>query len=161
MSDLVTSDKPLPEGPSEKKTDTASPAEGATVKADRPKLSRGARWRRRLIWVLLIGISLLFALRASVRWTLPAVLSKAAAPYNLDVRYDRLQFHMLGGDVGLWNVRIVPHGAPDSVEPILHADYVRGDISILALLKGGLHVLRAEIDGADMLLHRRRPHSAD
>lgn len=151
----IASDKPLAEeNNSKKESETRAPAESSKAKADRPKRSRGDRWRRRVLWVLLILIGLIIAVRLTVRWTVPAVLSKAAAPYNLDVRYDRMQFHMLGGDVGLWNVRIVPHGAPDTVEPILHADYVRGDISLLALLKGGLHVLRAEVDGADMLLER-------
>jgi hypothetical protein len=156
MSDPVASDKPTPKDPPEKKPETAPPAfaEGSADNAEKPKRSRGQRWRRRAIWVLLIGVGLIVALRLTVRWTLPAALSKAAAPYDLDVRYDRLQFHMLGGDIGLWNVRIVPHGAPDDAEAILHADYVRGDISILALLKGRLHVLRAEVDAADMLLER-------
>jgi hypothetical protein len=154
MSDPVPSDRPVADDASSKKVQSSPPAE-APASGDRSKPSRGRRrWRRRLIALLVVVIVIGLALRATVRWTLPAALSKAAAPYDLDVRYDRLQLHLLGGDVGLWNVRVVQHGAPDNAEPILHADYVRGDISILALLRGRLHVLRAEVDGADMLLER-------
>src|SRR4051794_14982090 len=108
MSDPAPSDKPLADDPIKARSETPPPAEAATGKADRPKRSRADRWRRRVLWVLLIGVVLILALRATVRWTLPAALSKAGAPYGLDVRYDRLQLHLLGGDVGLWNVRVVP-----------------------------------------------------
>src|SRR5690349_5891336 len=86
---------------------------GAAAKDDAPKPPRKPRtWRRRIGVLLLVLLVVGLALRATLYWTLPMALSRAAAGYDLDVRYDRQQIHLIGGDVGLWNFRAVPRGAP-------------------------------------------------
>jgi hypothetical protein len=114
-------------------------------------LTTWQKWRRRIrrtIYTLLI-IALIF--RIILFFALAPVLSKVAGAYGFTASYDRQELTLLGGDVGLWGLKITPTaGGP----PLLSADYVRGNISPLALLEGRLYVRRAEVDGSEITIDR-------
>src|SRR5687768_17865748 len=108
-----------------------------------PPTKKKRRWRRLLLWTLIVLIVLAVAARITVAVAFPSVLRKVAAAYGLDARYERMELYMLGGDVGLWHLRVAPK---DGGEPLLTAEYVRADVSALNLLRGRLVVRRVEAD---------------
>jgi hypothetical protein len=128
-------------------TQTDTPAASATTA---PAKKRG-RWRRRLLVAALTLAVVTVGLRIVLHFALPSVLARVAATYNLDLRYARHTLTLLGGEAGLWKVNVLPRSGG---EPLLHAEYVHGNLSIWQLLKGNLQVWRAEADGVDMLVER-------
>ncbi len=133
--------------------DAGKPADAkADVKpAAKPTRTRGQKWRRRIIVALSTIIICAFAIRALVPLLLPTVMRKVASSYGLTVDYDRLDFSMLGGDVGLWNLRFTP---TEGGEPILKIGYCRGSVETLGLLQGRLDVDRAEAENAEVTVER-------
>jgi hypothetical protein len=79
------------------------------------------------------------------------VLRRVGAAYGFDITYRTQELTTLGGDVGLWYFKVAPKSGG---EPILAIDYLRGNISVVELLKGRLLVRRAEADGVDLRLER-------
>ncbi|HEY7091094.1 MAG TPA: DUF748 domain-containing protein [Tepidisphaeraceae bacterium] len=90
-------------------------------------------------------------LRILVNIMLPTVLRKVAAAYDLNCSYGRSQMNLLSGDAELWYLNFVPKSGG---EPVLKLDYVRGNISTLALLRGQLDAWRVEADGVEALIER-------
>jgi hypothetical protein len=130
-------------------TDTASNVPAAN---DSPKgLRKRLRWSRRLacLFGTLLLLSIVF--RILLPLLLPTVLKKVASNYNLEANYERSEFNLLSGDVGLWHLTLTPKGQTD---PVFTAGYIRGNISTLRLLTFNLEVWRAEADGVDLTLER-------
>lgn len=117
----------------------------------KPAMSRGRKWRRRIIVFLVVVIALAFLIRAAVPILLPTVMTKVAATFGLKAEYDDMDLYAAGGDVGLWNLRITPLSGG---EPILRMAYCRASISPLALLKGRLDIRRVEADDAGIVIER-------
>ena len=115
------------------------------------KLKLKGRWRKRFVRLVVVLALLALILRVAVYYALPKVLAKVGAAYDLDIRFERQEMTLLGGDAGLWHVTIAPKGGG---EPLLKADYLRGDLSTLALLRGRLHVMRLEADGVQVSVER-------
>src|SRR5438552_9783830 len=109
------------------------------------------RWRRRFKIAAIAIALLVIAFRVVMIFALPAVLSRVARYYDLDIQCQRESLAMMGGNMGLYGVKVYPRGGGD---PIFTADYVHGEIVPWELLKGKLHVLRAEADGVDLTLQR-------
>ncbi|MGN6724585.1 MAG: DUF748 domain-containing protein, partial [Tepidisphaeraceae bacterium] len=109
------------------------------------------KWRRRLVRVIVVVVLLVMAGRALVHVIFPPVLSRVAALYGLNAQYDKLDLYMFGGDIGLWGLRVT---TSEGGQPVLTASYVRGSVSLWALLRGRLHVERAEAEDADVYLER-------
>ena len=84
-------------------------------------------------------------------WLLPPAINKAAGRFGLECHYDKLDMSLLGGDFGIWHVKVTPIG---SDKALAAADYCRLDVSTLALLRGEIHVNRLEADGADVDIER-------
>ncbi len=82
---------------------------------------------------------------------LPSVLQKIAGQYGLTCTYDHSDMYLIDSDVGLWHLTIAPK---EGGEPLFKAEYCRGDIAALPLLRGKLVVRRAEADGINLLLER-------
>jgi hypothetical protein len=118
-------------------------------KASPPDKKR--RWRRRIILGLSIFIGLTIIVRFLLAALLPTVFNKVAKAYDLTCSYDRLDLSLVGGSAAIWNLDITPKSGGD---PIFHADYCQGDISIYNLLKGRLVVYRVAADGVDMTVER-------
>jgi uncharacterized protein involved in outer membrane biogenesis len=116
-----------------------------------PSKSQRELWGRRIRkWIyILLGIAVAF--RIILFFALYPVLAKVAEAYGFSATYDRQELTLLGGDVGLWGLRITPSTGG---EPVFSADYLRGNISTLALLEGRLWVRRAEVDGCEIVLER-------
>src|SRR5688572_1425780 len=129
----------------------ASTAASSPIPATAPPTKKKRRWRRLLLWTLIVLVVLAVAARITIALAFPSVLRQVAAAYGLDASYERMELYVLGGDVGLWHLRVAPK---DGGEPLLTADYVRGDVSALNLLRGRLVVRRVEADGVDALAQR-------
>lgn len=113
--------------------------------------TRGQKWRRRTIVVLVTLLVCFLAVRALVPLLLPTVLRQVASNYDLNAEYDKFDFNLLGGDVGLWNLRFTPKSGGD---PILTIGYCRGAVATLGLLQGRLDVQRAEAEDATVIVER-------
>lgn len=111
----------------------------------------GQKWRRRIIVALTTILICFVVVRALIPLLLPTVLTQVAARYDLDARYDKLDFNLLGGDVGIWNLRLLPRSGG---EPVLSIGYCRGAVSTLGLLKGRLDVERAEAEDTTLVVER-------
>jgi hypothetical protein len=123
----------------------------STKPAQSPKPTRWQVWRRRTrrtVYTILI-IAIIF--RAILFFALPPVLHKVAAAYGFTATYDRQELTLVSGDVGLWGLKIYDESGG---QPVFSADYIRGNISPLALLEGRLYIRRAEVDGSDIILDR-------
>jgi hypothetical protein len=119
---------------------------GPPVAAKKPR-----RWLARIRGLVVLVLLLAVLSRIVVAIAFPIVLHRVAGDYNLDCSYDRLELSMLSGDAGLWNLTFTPKG---TAEPIFQSEYVRGDISVLNLLRGRLAVWRVEADGVNILVDR-------
>jgi hypothetical protein len=114
-------------------------------------ISRARRWRLRIQRIVLLLLVLAVVMRIVVFFALGPVMRKVAAAYGYDISFQRQELTLLGGDVGLWYVKVTPKsGGP----PVLQTDYLRGSISTIELLKGRLFVERAEADGVDLIIER-------
>ncbi len=100
--------------------------------------------------IVLLGV-VIFT-RVMIVALLPSVLQKIAGQYGLTCTYDHSDMYLIDSDVGLWNLTIAPK---EGGEPLFKAEYCRGDISALPLLRGKLVVRRAEAEGIDLLLERK------
>ncbi|MGF1634798.1 MAG: DUF748 domain-containing protein [Phycisphaerae bacterium] len=147
MSETPTTPAQEPE-PDKPETDAAAhpPASGKQRKPKEPR-----RWRRRLMRLGIVVFVLLIALRFAVFFALPTVLRNVAALYELELAYERQELTVLAGDAGLWYVTLTPTG---ETQPLIRAEYVRGNLDVLALFAGRLDVLRAEADGVEIQLDR-------
>jgi hypothetical protein len=137
-------------------TDTPTPQPPPPVPNEAPKPPKrqrtpGQKWRRRIAVVLATFLLMGIAVRCAVPLLLPTVLQSVASTYGFDATYDDLDFYILGGDVGLWNLRVTPKGGG---EPVLQTQYCRAAISTIGLLKGRLQVRRAEADAAVVTIER-------
>ncbi len=90
-------------------------------------------------------------MRALVHVLLPPVLRKVARVYGLNASYDRLEIETLGGDAGLWGLRLT---SLEGGKPFLESDYCRASISTFGLLRGKLIVNRVEAEGAKVYIER-------
>jgi len=118
----------------------------------KPPVSRARRWRIRLTRLLVIVVLVGLVCRALVYFIFPPVLHKVAGLYGLNATYDRIELYLLGGDIGLWGLKLSPS---EGGEPFLTVSYCRGSISTMALLRGQLHVDRAEAEGATLTVARQ------
>lgn len=140
------SDAAVPNGPSPKQQHGASsPTSDAKPRKARP------RWRRRILGGVVVLATFAVVLRVALHFALPSVIDKVAARYGLKVAFERQELTLLGGDAGLWFVKVTPMAGG---EPVLAADYVRGDISVVQLLMGRLVVWRVEGDGVELNIER-------
>ncbi len=134
---------------------TTQPTAPLPAGAKRPK--KKGRWRRRIGIAVVVLLVLALGLRVAVNLAFPTVLAKVAGYYDLDCSYERLQLNVLGGDVGLWHLTVNPktaNGAAIDGGPLVHAEYVRGNIAPLKLLVGKLEVWRVEADGVELNVER-------
>ena len=143
-------DTPTPP-PSSSADDKTSSASEPAVKTPRKPRTRRQKWFRRFLVVVVTLVLIGVAIRAVVPLLLPTVLQGVASAYGFNATYDDLDIYILGGDVGLWNLKITPKGGS---EPALQTKYCRAAISTWALLHGRLHVRRAEADAAVVSVER-------
>ncbi len=108
-------------------------------------------WRRKSAIVLFVLLGLAVILRIALVLLLPAVMNKVAKVYKLQCHYDRLDLSLSGGTAAMWGFELLPQEGGD---PVLRADYLQGDISVLALFRGQLVVYRAAADGVDATFER-------
>ncbi len=88
--------------------------------------SRGQKWRRRLTRIIVVAVVVVLIMRALVHVLLPPVLRKVARTYGLNASYDRLEIETLGGDAGLWGLRLT---SLEGGKPFLESEYCRGSPS--------------------------------
>ncbi|MCE9592879.1 MAG: DUF748 domain-containing protein [Planctomycetes bacterium] len=120
-------------------------------KPDKTKVKKPGRWRRRLFRLAIVLLVLAVGMRVAVYFLLPSILNKVGDTYGLQITFERQEMVLLGGDVGIWGLKVAPKaGGP----ALFDADYVRGNISTIALIQGRLHALRVEADGVRMNLER-------
>jgi hypothetical protein len=101
-------DKPAPESPAATPQRSASRA-GAAITTVRSSWSRlPMRLRRGVLWSLVTLVLLLTIFRVTLPWIVPSVLRKVASGYGLTCEYERLELSLLGGDAGLWNLKLSP-----------------------------------------------------
>lgn len=132
MSQEATPPVPAPESPAQ------------TSPQKRPKKGR---WKRRLLKTLFALVLFAVVFRIGLFFLLAATLNKVANFYDLDLKYDRQEITLLGGDAGLWGVKVSNRGDPT---PFLVADYVHGNVSVLALLRTNIEIWRMEADGVTL-----------
>ncbi len=145
------SDAPTP--PFEPAPPAAAPVPPATEKPAPAKPARKpSNWRRRILVTLIVLFALATVGRLLVAISLPLVLQRVVAFYNLSCTYDRAALSITDGDLTLSNLTIRPK---EGGEPIAHADYIYGNISPLQLLRGRLYVYRAEVDGINVNVDRQ------
>jgi uncharacterized protein involved in outer membrane biogenesis len=118
----------------------------AVAPAPRPR-----KWRRRLWRLALVLLGLAVVIRTAAQFLAQPILQRAFAMYGLDVSYDNMDLYLLGGDVGLWGLRLVPKSGG---EPVLSVGYCRAAIAPLALLRGQLRVRRVEAEGTTLSIER-------
>ncbi|MBI5432899.1 MAG: hypothetical protein HZA52_08725 [Planctomycetes bacterium] len=116
-------------------------------------------WTRRPVRIVVKTLLVLVALRALVSLVAPFALSRAAASYDLTAEYDELTLSVFGGSAQLTGLVVGERGAPADAPPMLAVDYGLVDVSMLSLLKGELHVERAEIDDVRARIERRKDGS--
>ena len=92
-----------------------------------PSKPRGS-WRRRIFRALVVVIVLAFALRVMVFFALRPTLRRVSEAYGVWITFDRQELTLVGGDVGLWGLKVFPKG---SDKPLMACDYVRGNIEAL------------------------------
>lgn len=121
---------------------TPSEPPAPAKKADE-KPKRG-RWRRRLFKTIFALVLFFVVIRVGVFFLLAMTLRKVANFYDLDLTYGRQEITVLGGDAGLWDVKVSRRGEN---KPFLEADYVHGNLSVMALLRTHIEIWRMEADG--------------
>lgn len=139
------SDPAIPTPPADTPSDIIAPT------AKKPRTARARTWRIRLTRLLVLVVILGLIFRALIYVVFPPVLRKVAGLYGLNATYDRMELYILGGDIGLWGLKLSPAEGGD---PFLTVSYCRGSISTAALLRGRLHVGRAEAEGAQLAFDR-------
>ena len=135
MSDAIPPSSPAPISPGRKN----------------PPARKPGKWRRRLAWSLAIVVGVLLLIRVSLIFILPAVIEHVAGFYGLTTRYEQIKLDVLGGDVGIWGLELLPKAGG---KPVITAEYCHGNISVGELLLGRLYIRRVEADGARVELSR-------
>jgi hypothetical protein len=131
-------------------SDTADPKSPPPPPAKPKKKKRS--WKRRGIITLIVLLVLAIVFRISLVLLLPTVMNKIAQSFKIKCTYDRLDLSLTGGSAAMWNFQLLPVEGGD---PIFHADYLQGDISVANLLRGRLVVYRAAADGVDATFERQ------
>ena len=132
------------------------PEPSAAAQSDVKPIKKPGRWRRRIKWTLITLIALAILLRIALGFALPHVLNGVASAFGMNAHYDHLSLSLMGGEARVWNLRITPKDpAVSGGEPVFTANYLRGDISPLALLQGRIVVWRAEADTLELRVERR------
>jgi hypothetical protein len=127
----------------------APPPPSDAAPSEKPK----RKWRRRLRRTLVVLILLGLVVRVGLFYAIRPILRKVGAAYNVNITFERQEIMLSAADVGFSNINVTPtSGGP----ALLNAEYIRGHISITELLKGKLHVYRAEADGVDLNLARTK-----
>lgn len=129
----------------------ANPVPPESPESKPAKPARWPKWRKRLWRGFLITLTLALVVRVVLFFAIGPVMRKVAGIYGFDVTFQRQEITLLGGDVGLWYLKVTPQSGG---EPIFQADYIRGSISTLELMKGRLFVQRAEADGVGLVVER-------
>lgn len=119
--------------------------------ATTPAAPKRRKWTRRLLKTLFALALAFLVFRIGLFFLLAFTLRKVANFYDLDLTYERQEITLLGGDAGLWGVNISRRG---DAQPFLVADYVHGNLSVLALLRTNIEILRMEADGVTLDLTR-------
>jgi hypothetical protein len=132
-------------------TTQSDKAKASSVHTEQKPARPRRSWKRRLLRFGLFVLVAALVVRLGLAVLLGFVVRNVASFYGLDITFRSQELALLAGDVGLWDIVIKRSGEPDD---IVRVDYVRGNISTLALLQGRLKVSRAEIDGAKINLHR-------
>ncbi len=146
--------KPPAATPSAPVPDPAAPAPEPAAPAPEPAAPapRGrGRWRRRFAWLFGILLALAVIFRIVLEFALPTVIARVGDYYGLDIKYQRAKLSLTGGHANLWYTDIRYKGRPES---LIQAEYVQGDISIMQLLRGRLHVFRAVVDDVSIAVDR-------
>ena len=123
---------------------------GESKKIEKP-VKKPRWWRRKSAIVLFVLVGLAVIFRIALVLLLPEVMNKVAGTCKLQCHYDRLDLSLTGGTAAMWGFELLPQEGGD---PILRADYLQGDISVLALFRGRLVVYRAAADGVDATFER-------
>lgn len=129
-------------------------AEGKAVEspaASAEKPSRMKRWGKRFKAVVVVILLVLVAFRIALQLLFPYVIRRTAAGYGLAAKYERHEIDLFGGDVGIWHLELRPS---EGGEALIQAEYCRGDVSTLDLLRGRLVVRRLETEGLKVLIER-------
>lgn len=141
-------------------TKTNPPSSPVPPAAKPPAAGKPRRnWRRLLGRLSLLLLVLLVVFRLALTFLLPPLFSKVASYYNLNCSYDRMQLTLLGGDVGLYGLKLTPRdagaaGAGGKTEPLISAEYVRTSINPWSVLRGKLDIWRLEADDVEVLVDR-------
>ncbi|PIE25661.1 MAG: hypothetical protein CSA62_00665 [Planctomycetota bacterium] len=146
QTELPASEEGSAQGPMEPQAPKARPA-----KSQKPK-SR-LRWLWRSLWALL---ALLVIARFALPYALPSLLDSVLADYGLEAQYDELDLSVLGLAVELRHFELRERSEDRSGDLHLRLDYLQADLSALALLTGGIHVKRLELEGFELHVHRNR-----
>jgi hypothetical protein len=140
-----------PEGPQANETAAVEKPEAKELGAKKPK--RRLRWLWRGLWALL---ALLVIARFALPYALPSILDSVMADYGLEAHYDELGLSVLGLSVELRDFELRDRSEDRSGELHVGLDYLQADLSALALLTGGIHVKRLEVEGLELHVHRDR-----
>lgn len=128
-----------------------SPTPAPATPAGEPSLTRGAKWRKRIIRLAALLLIVAMGFRVLLSLLLPWTLHRVARVYGLDITFERADLYAFSSDAGLWHVNVVEL---DNGATIASVDYCRADISALNLLRGRLVVQRVEADGVELNLTR-------
>src|SRR5581483_7662444 len=98
--------------------------ESDSIPQQAPAAPTKRRWRRRMKITAIALLLTAILLRVVMAFALPAVLSRVAKFYDLDIQCQRQSLALVGGNMGLWGVKVYPRGGGD---PLFVADYVHGE----------------------------------
>lgn len=126
-----------------------TPANPPPAADSTPKKRR--KWPRRIFRTIFTILIVMGVLRIALTFALPSVIRKTAAHYDMEATWERIQLNIMGGDFGIWHLQLKPKGDGDA---LAYAEYCRGNISIMALLKGRLEIWRVEADGLSVNAQR-------
>ncbi|MCE9595472.1 MAG: hypothetical protein K8S98_14890, partial [Planctomycetes bacterium] len=115
----------------------------------------GELWSRRWVRVVVKTALGLVAVRVLVTLLAPLAISFAARSLELRAEYDELSLSVFSGSAQLSGLAVRAREDADDAPPMLAVGYGLVDVSMLSLLRGELHVERAEIDDVHARVERR------
>lgn len=120
------------------------------------EVPRRRRVLRRLGRVALWLVALSFLLRLALVPGLPFALERVGAARGLDVTLEDLRLSVLRGTLHLRGLAVRPTAEEGAGIPptLLELDLLDFDLDLLALLRGRLRVVRAEVDGLHLRVER-------